>query len=272
MPARRPARRPRRKARKAVRKARVPRTINPNNQNATSIETVDVRSIDPNTIYFNTFSLANFPRSSQISLNYKWYKAEYVEWEYTPLFTNYQADNAETNVSVPYMFQVMNRTQDAQQPADPTLRKQFMQSQGAIPQKFTKKIVIRYKPNWCSPGVTTFLRNSITQDLIQTASAGLTTNNGWLVAPGTLGQPGNVPETQLVINGEGQASYNNSINFTTATQYNGHTIYIDQENTGSDTVKGVCDLVCRVKWVFKGPAPFYKVLRDPAQNKEVLPL
>jgi len=271
MPARkRPARRPRRAAAKKARRSRVPRSINPNAQNASSIETIDVLSINPNRLYFNTFSLANFPRSSQIALNYKWYKAEYVEWEYTPLFTNFQADNAETNVSVPYMLQVMNRTQDSGAPADPALYKQFLQSQGAIPQKFTKKITIRYKPNWCSPGLMAFAREGGIGPLSQVASGGLTMNNGWLAAPGTGGTPGLVPEVAGTINGQGQANLNYAINLTTGTQYNGHTILIQQDNVGTNENVGVCDLVCRVKWVFKGPAPYFKVLRDPETVKQIL--
>ena len=259
----------RKKQVKRARKQRVPRSlsINPMNQHATIVETISLNGLGVNEISFGTFALGDFPRASQTSLNYKWYKAEYVEWEYYPLFNTFQEDLPETQPTIPYILHNMNRTQDATIPSDSANYVKFMESQGAVPQKFTKKVVLRYKPNWCSPGLQSVNVNPATGSVIAVLSSGLTTNYGWLMAPNSNGVAGNVAQVAKIVQPSTQSNIVSNVivpNVVINTQYNGHTLLFQQDTAGTSKV---ADLVCRVKWVFKGPAPYWVTLREPPPSK-----
>jgi len=255
--------------RKKVRKARkVPRGIgNLMNQRASIIETLDL----PNDLTTNfsvqslSFCLGQFPRASQVSQYYKHYKAEYVEWVYTP-YLNLFSDLTQT---IPYLYTVMNRTQDLTAPSGSQPLEQWCLSQGAKPRSFTKQIVLRYKPNWCSPSM---LMTRTETSLNAVAICGLKCEYGWLSAPNNNSVAGGVSTTQPLISANiNPAIFPNGFtpiqNFPLATVYNGHTHYIQQGTSQTEPGKAG-NLLVRVKWVFKNPSS-YDVPIPPPPSEEV---
>jgi len=225
-------------------------------QSATIIETISPQPITANGLVGEaTFSLGEFPRALETSLLFKYYKAEYVEWEYTPQYNVFQEDLTETNPQVPYMYSIMNRSQDGNVvPAG--LSVQFMESQGAVPKKFTNKVVIRYKPNWCSTSFAMQRLNTSpnTPFLDALAFTGVTNNYGWLSCPDSAGD-GSARTTENIIQPGPTtfpAGFNIPQNFPQATVYNGHYHYFAQGPNTSLT-NAVANVVIRVKWVFKQP-------------------
>jgi len=268
---RRPARRPRRKAKKvAVRRRRVPRGVgNAMNQHATIIETYDTpQDVLANnlSIGLNTFALGLFPRATQVSQFYKWYKAEYVEYIYTPYYNTF--DGTASSGAVPYFYSIMNRTQDIATPASGAITEQWLQSQGAKPRPFDRKIVIKYKPNWCSPGLIMERTNTATPSALNAVSiAGLKCNYGWLACPdnaGVVGVANTVQQPATAISGTFPAGFTMGTNFPQGVCYNGHTDYLIS-GPANTPIEKVGNLVVRVKWVFKNPNAY--ALPVPAVEK-----
>jgi len=226
------------------------------NQFATIIESISPKALQANgVISENTFSLGLFPRALQTSLLFKWFKAEYVEYEYTPQYNLFQEDLTELNPQIPYMYHAMNRTQDANIPPA-GLSVEFMESQGCVPIKFTKKIVIRYKPNWCSSSfvMQRLNTNPGTPFLDAIASTGVKCEYGWLSCPDSAGD-GSALTTNNIIQpapATFPANFNIPQNFPQSTVYNGHYTYFSQ-GPNTSLLNDVCNLTVRVKWVFKNP-------------------
>jgi len=254
---RRPARRLRKAARKQ-RRSRVPRSLvsNPQNQSATIIETIVVKGavVTNGQVGINIFDISQFGRAQQTAALYKFYKADWCEWEYQPRFNLY---GESTTITVPYMYTAMNRTQDAAVGLGPGTSQQFMTSQGAVPRKFTSKVVVRYRPNWVSPGLIAARINPGTNDLNGVGTCGVRINYGWLACPDNVYTAGSV-NTVMTMAQPG-ASLPNLFtvaqNFPQAAQYNGHYTWFDDASTG-DVNNVVGDIVLRVKWSFKNPAFF----------------
>jgi len=227
-------------------------------QQASIIETLDLGNVltSNNSIQLATFTLAQFNRALQVSQFYKWYKAEYVEWEYLPFADTYQ-DGATTGASVPYFYSIMNRTQDLTAPSSSAGLAQWVEGQGAIPRKFIKKIVIRYKPNWCAPGLIMNRLENTPSSVNGIGMQGMTPHYGWLASPMSAGVAGSVQTTRPIIPpypGSVPAGFTETQDFPQGVVYNGHMVYIDQF-TGQG--ERICKAVLRVKWVFKNPAAYY---------------
>jgi len=266
---RRVARKPRRKARKVVRR-RVPRGIgNPQRQSATIIESFDVDGeLTANfSIGLNAFSLGQFPRALQVAQFYKYYKAVMVEYEYTPYFNTF--DGTASSGTIPYFYSIMNRTQDAQAPPSGGLLEQWCQSQGAKPRPFSKKIVIRYKPNWCAPGL--IMERTQTGGINGIATAGIQAKYGWVASPNNAGAPGLTNTTQQPFTANATtfpAGFVMAQNFPQAVVYNGHTHFLTTGPVNTPPIK-VGNLVVRVKWAFKNPNP-YGYTPPPPPPEEVV--
>jgi len=228
-------------------------------QMARIVETLEFADLTVKDTYQSVFSLSQFPRACAVAGNFQFYKAVKVVWSYEPLYNTFQSGNAA--ISKPYIYMLMNRTQNQNNAT--TL--QNIQACGAKPRALVSKIVIAYKPNWCSAGLTAVVpgptpgdRNYIQQ--------GLQAQYGWLASVGTPvslqnGNPAgtagkfNPPEISSValdpINQNLDNSTSTLANLVNNTVYNGHTTFIDQETVGSEG-QVIARLTCTVEWVFKG--------------------
>ena len=133
-----------------------------------------------------------------------------------------------------------------------------MEASGAMGQKFTKKLTIKYKPNWCSQGLTAYTQ--VPGGPITSINAtGLTKEYGWLATPNSVGP---IPVTDVAIDPSLSAiNVNKSSIYPAQVPYNGHNVYIDQADTAASTV---CRVVVTVTWVFKG-AKVDKDLLNPTK-------
>jgi len=245
------------------RKSRVPRSLvsNPQNQGATIIETIVVPAavVTNGQIATAIFDISSFARAQQTAALYKFYKADWCEWEYQPRYNLYST----AGPTVPYMYMAMNRTQDATIGLGPTTAQQFMTSQGAVPRKFTNKIVIRYRPNWCSPGLILARPNVATGDLNGVAQMGVRVQYGWVSCPDNVYTAGSVNTVQNILQPSATSTPSGFVsvpNFPQAVQYNGHYTWFD--DSGADA-EPCGDIVLRVKWSFKNPSFFVTGPREP---------
>lgn len=269
-------RRPGRKV-KRVRKARVGRslrTFNDAGQIARIKETVQFTDINPGLGYNFAFNLSQFRRASALAPSFKWYKATYVEWTIEPLYNVFQDGTTGAEVTMPYMFTTMNRTQDTS-----NLSLADLKAMGAKPQKLTSKKVIKYRPNWCSPGLTQIARfeneSSPTGYIVtETTSAGLKAQYSMLASP--LTNPGNnnpdfmVPEIAPLASGPpGGLSIVQSAIQTNQVVYNGHVLWVDQ-GVPTGVLQPCAKVTCTVHWFFKDPHCTY--LSDPSKNVMAKPI
>lgn len=276
MPRRRINRKPRRKARKA-RKSRVPRSLNPQNQFATSLETVSLATLTDNSLYQHSFNLGQFPRSSAIGACYKFCRPVEVVWEYSPLYNTFQeSSTGSSGVTVPIFYSYMNRTGNMTAPTVPEQQREWIQSTGARPKQFTKKIVIKYKPNWLSSGLLTYANAEGTENVNRLISMGSKAEFGWVPCPDHIPQavtedgayalevphqaykPDTVPGDLSGLSGINPVGVS-----TNGINYQGHYTFIRQAVQGSTIA--VAELRMTVKWEFKNPNPQYYLLqvRDP---------
>ncbi len=281
----------RRRAKKGNRKQQrkgggVPRSLKMNMlaQRAHSIETIDFGLEAPNNINSQTFQLSYFARSSAIAACYRFYKAVACEWEYIPIFNTFQESDAGSTVrpGIPQLLYAMNRTQDSTTPA-PQYQLQYMESQGARPKNLSNKITVKYKPNWASPGLgmTQYTTISTLPAMLSPKTLGLKTEYGWLAGPLTIDTfpnggvypPGGFPSGSQqafvpIVDGTvpGTLGFVPNTVATNTVVYNGHDIYIQQDNAFSTGAPAVPVPVCRirltVKWEFKEPQGQYYKLGD----------
>jgi len=228
-------------------------------QFASMKETVSVpHAINSNQLYNNFFSLNQFPRASAVAPNFKWYRAVKVEWEYLPIFNTFQEEatvGSLTGYGVPYLYMLMNRTQDSYSPSVNAVDQQaWIESSGARPRTLSSKKVFTYKPNWCSSGLLT---NVVTQgtpnQIASIAPQGLKKEFGWLACPNkpilANGQilPGIIQPVsdtdQLLTNSSQVAVTTNNV------VYNGHDIFVQQTNAAENT--SVASAILTVHWEFK---------------------
>lgn len=259
---------PRRKQRALKGKGRrVPSSLgmfNDRGQMARIKETVAFTDLDPNLGYNFNFNLSQFQRASTIAPSFKFYKATLVEWTIEPLYNTFQDGTTGAEVTVPYIYMTMNRTQDST-----GIGLADIQAMGAKPRKLVSKLVIKYKPNWCSPGLIQYTTlpqlvgnpvNNIKQQGLKAQYSMLASpdtnpgqNNGSIFAPAP---PPNLPPNT----GNAEVNANQVV-------YNGHTVWIDQE-VPTGTLQPVARVTCTVHWSFKDPHCTY--LEDGAY-KTVVP-
>lgn len=229
-----------------VRKPRVPRGINDFGQMARIKETVGYIDVLPNTGYNFNFNLSQYRRASQLAPNFKWYKPVRVDWQIEPLYNTFQDGNAGTEITVPYLYMTMNRTQDRT-----GISLEDIQAMGAKPLKLTGKRTISYRPNWCSPGLNTYA-NSTAGNIVRFTNLGLKAQYDWVASPVILPPDAQNPNNPSYIVpampfNTGQDDMN-AVNCSQV-MYNGHTIWIEQVNN----TQRVARVTATVHWVFKDP-------------------
>lgn len=239
---------------KGNRKSRIPRSLVPH-QTATIVETRQFTSLNANATLSCTFALRDFPRASTIAPNFKMVKPKLVEWTFEPLYNTFQESGAggANGPTIPYMYQVMNRTQDVG-----PYGLQDLQAMGAKPRKFNTKVVIKYKPNWCSAGL--LQTNVVAPGVVNNVqSQGLKCEYGYVKCP------------NAIFNGTGTAAIESAAPLTAdfadpdtvqggithnTQQYNGHVVLFDVATDGSQPL--VCRITCTVHWHFKEPHATYR--------------
>lgn len=238
--------------RKGNRKSRVPKHLKPNiPQYSKVIETIGVQDMEANSPYQRTFSLNDFNRARYESVNWRFFKAAKVTYTYEPLYNTYQDGDNNTALSAPYLYVMMNRTQDSKVPAGLG----DLQGMGAMPRKLTNTFKYSYKPNWCVQGLT-----AVAAQGAGVYALGARTEFGWInnssqgqtQASAVLRNAGTVVPDQA-------GAVGTALNATTIHQlpsyclYNGHDDYIDQKFSGTVENQIIARLTVTVEWRFKGP-------------------
>lgn len=253
MPARR--RVPRKPRRRVPRRARrIPRTLamNPMSQSTTVIETINFNrsSFESNNLQLQWFKLSQFPRAAAIAPYFKFYKAEVCIWTYEP-YNNLYAQDASlgTALTIPYIYNVMNRTQDLKPliavstGSDPL---SMVQTLGGRPKTFTKKVILKYKPNYLMAGQT-----------LRDPASGLIANTVVRPAYAHVACPdlarGGAPSTETVlpINVVDTTALNATQVFADQVSWGGHLNYVEQKR--ADDTEDSYSVVLTVKWHFKQP-------------------
>ena len=270
---RRPSRRPRRaprRGRKVAKRSSKKRGLSPMNQYAKIVESFQAEDLSSDKPYQHTFSLQQFYRATTIAKNFQFYKAVKVKWEYMPLYNTFQESNSTAVVGKPQLYFQMNRDQNPAWSQRTSAEALFsMNNSGVDPQAFTSNKEIIYKPNWCSPGISA-LTFGVVQGIPNPISAvtnvislGLKKQFGWLPTP-DLDDYDNARYNPTTAPQYLSTSVNTGPTNNAGVVYNGHNLYISQDNE-PDTP--VCRLICTVEWLFKNPKDNYSKLatRTPAQ-------
>jgi hypothetical protein len=223
------------------------------------VETLEFADLTVKSSYNCIFSLAQFPRACTVAASFQFYKAAKVTWSYEPCYNTFQSGNVAT--SKPYLYIVMNRTQNTNNAATITQ----LQACGAKPVALVSTRKVTYRPNWCSPGLTAINPGPNPSDNVY-YSQGLQSQYGWLASSGLLtslqnggpaGSGGSFNPPDL--NPQGIRPINQSVDVTNINQsiqtnsavYNGHTSFVDQEYVGAEA-QVIARLTCTVEWHFKG--------------------
>jgi len=249
---RRPVRRPRR-ARKPARKARVRRGLGTfaTNQIARIVESLEFVDVNPGVNYNFQFNLSQFIRASTLAPNFKWYRATKVEWTIEPLYNVFQDGTAGSEVTMPYYYSVMNRTQDSSQ-----LTLLDYQAMGCKPRKMTTKQVMKYRPNWCSGGLNLQWYNALTGTYEATPTVGLKAQYSYLASPRQeIPATTNASLTNPIlpdVQNPPATTVTAAQVYTNAVVYNGHSIFIDQ-GVPTGVLQPCGKVVCTVHWEFKDP-------------------
>jgi len=232
-----------------------------NDQTAHIIEAKNYAEYNSNTCYNDTFNLQEFPRALRTAIQFKWYRAKRVTYTYEPFFNTFQEGGGgavpNTQSTKPYMYFLMNRTQDAITKTVPL----FLQC-GSQPQPFTKKLELSYRPNWLTPGLQVITGTSA--PAFGTVSLGARTCYDWLPCPNAI--TNNVAAFDAVIPVIGPSAYNDPAvdmypappatytNISTGgAVYNGHQFIVDQAKTTDGQPIG--RYIVTVEWEFKGANP-----------------
>jgi len=259
MPSMRPRRskRPARKGRgrKPARKVKRASKVS---QYATITETASFVNLEPNVSVSYGFNLSQFRRASQLAPSFKWYKAAKVTWTLEPLYNTFQDGTTGNEVSAPYLYQLMNRTQDSRYK---TLID--YQACGVKPQKFTSKRVLAYTPNWCSPGLTTYTK-SLDGVFTGGTNQGLKAQYAYLACPDDSNMAPGIGQGIVPLDPRLPDPTTNTGMYTinaNQVEYSGHGIFIDQLVPTGDS-QPVARVVCTVTWLFKDPN-FSAFIREP---------
>lgn len=256
-----PRRAPRKPRRKIVKRRprRVPRALVPKKQMAQIVETIEFNRLSPNFVQACTFSIGQFQRASALAANFRWYKPLKVTWKIEPQYGTYQASTG--GVTVPYLYTLMNRTQDSS-----FMTLSDLLTNGCRPVKLVGSKSLTYKPNWCAPALiaanTVPLVGQFGGVVNQLAMAGMTSHYGWLQAPNNATSRG-AAITPLFTHGFAPGAITNTTvsNNPCTTLFNGHQYYIEQQVpvVGSTPVYRI---TCTVVWAFKDPKNIAAAVTD----------
>lgn len=223
------------------------------NQMARIRETVEFEDLTADAVTNFVFNLSQFQRASALAPSFKWYKAAKVEWNMDPLYNTFQ--DGPTAASVPYLYTVMNRTQDTA-----GLNVQDFQAMGAKPKKFVGQHKLTYKPNWCSQGIgltliTSGSAGSVSSPVLAT---GLKQESAWLMSPDGNSGPNTTQSTSTAFYSPnptppGTLSPAPFRTITNQVVYNGHAIFVDQLLPVVGTNVPIARVTCTVTWLFKDP-------------------
>lgn len=239
-------------------KAELALTRNPHFASIT--ETVLLSDIPANQVQYETFQLNQFIRAMQIAPNFKWYRAKKVIFKYEPLFESF-IDSGAGAETLPYMYVVMNRTQERTGGTGATFR-----AQGVVPKVFKNTVTVTYTPNWCTQGLGAYT---------QVAGGPITSINGtglqkcyeWLQTPRFAGAGANLDATTPIMSNQLLAANVNPMAlYTSNTIYNGHLAYFDQVQAQAGGNPIICRRTVTVVWEFKGPKVDYN-LAPPQENQ-----
>jgi len=214
-----------------------------NRNYATITETRAEGTISANLPYGQSVSIGMFPRALAMARLFKYYRLSKVVYDYNPDANTYQAGPNATSETIPFMYYTMNR--DGALNATTSLAQ--LQADGARAIKFTKKIVIAYKPNLAQAC-----------QLLQIGGNPTTYYNGnntpvydkWISSVGLQNGANNFGgQIEPMPSSAGAASVVNVIN---TVPYYGHSFFIEQDvsPTGSAVV-GFITITCQ--WEFKEP-------------------
>lgn len=237
--------RQRRPRRKAPRKAKLMKSLT-GNQYATIQETIEYSEVQPNSAYQCVFNLSQFVRAAALAPNFRWMRPIKAIWKLEPLYNTFQQETT-SQLSIPYYYSVMNRTQDSR----PQVTTDF-QACGAQPRKLTSPITFSYRPNWCSMGLP--VQDPQTKNI---QFLGLKAQYDWCQTPITnvsgLPMTGVVtPQNSLTVP-YGPAVATTPGNYAGGQSFNGHDILLDQEYFAAAPA-AVARLTLTVVWQFKEPA------------------
>jgi len=244
---------PRRAVRRPRRRAAKKRTPRPKGgrqpiQMAKVTETIEFNNISPNYVQGLTFCLNQFERARTIATNFRWMKPTKVSWLIEPQFNVYQSTAGGS--TVPYVYTIMNRSQDAT-----TLTLSDLLTQGAKPVKLTNLKRMSYRPNWCSPGL--MVQNVVAGSgfgglLNNVVMTGLKPEYDWVQCPNFQYSPQNtVTPAQFASTAFGRATNDTVVNNPGIMIYNGHQVYIKQQFSSATTP--TFKITCTVNWSFKDP-------------------
>ena len=228
-------------------------------QYATIIETIEFDDILSNTVNQYVFQLGQFPRANQLAANFAFHKACHVEWKYEPLYNTFQ-DSAGA-LSKPYLYTLMNRQQENEFTNINTQNFGAIQAAGAKAVALASTHVIKYVPNWCSPGLIATTAGGAPFAL------GLQKQYGWLATPTGSTSTNTGPSNNVVVRVIDPPIQNTALapvgNYANAVVYNGHLSYLDQK-VASTTSTPIARVTATVMWKFKGA--FCRLL-EPTSNQ-----
>jgi len=239
-------------------------------QMARITETIEFNKLTPNIQMNCSFTLNQFERARVLATNFRWFKPVKATWTLTPQYNTFQGGVSAP--SVPYVYTIMNRTQDSS-----ALELSDFLSQGAKPVKLTATKKISYRPNWCSPGLIVQNVVSIPGQfggaLNNVFMNGLQAQYDWLQAPNNLPLSQQSPAPIVPLKATSSVANTAVSNIPGATIFNGHQYYVQQDippTSGGSLFK----VTCTVEWAFKDPknllaAPTDNIFTLDLSNNEV---
>jgi len=240
-------------------RSRIPRNIAvpPGQQICRVTETIAAQDMVVNTLYENHFSLVSFKRAHYLSAGFGFYRAKKVTWTYEPLFNTFQ-EQGSFAPSIPYMYSLMNRQNDANLPR--TLA--GLQASGCIPRKFAAgKIKVVYRPNWTRAGLPALsLVNGVYEPTGNVV--GSEADYGWIPKSSNTqtmypaGSGSNYTGLLVTVNPVQSSVPGGSLitgnSECDSVPYLGHTVYFDQANVPAGN--SIARVTCTVEWEFKTPS------------------
>lgn len=242
--------RPARKQKRSGNKTRINRSkigLMPSVQNrnyATITESQrDTNLLTANLAVQEQFNIKAFPRAVALARFFKYYRCKQIVYDYDPLSNTFQDEVAGVSPTIPYMYYNMNR--DGSSNGDQNLA-DFLAA-GARPIKFTKKIVIAYKPNLSQ--LINAVDNGSPGNLNVYSLGSTPIYDKWLSTDGLQDVDG-IGLTEPVEN----AVLPNPLVITQSVPqppYYGHNVFFVQDETGAATT--VARKSITVIWEFKEP-------------------
>jgi len=230
---------------------KIARSMNPQSQTTTVVETINFENTLSglaNEMALAWFKLSQFPRARAIAPYFRFYKAMECIWTYTPYNNTYQQDGSlTTGLSIPYIYTVMNRTQDLK----PLLAVStggsaiaMFQTLGARPKTFTRQHIVRYKPNYLLAGQT--LKAASGDTLINTI---VRPGYAHIACPDLDRAGGGGTEAVQPVNQV--PSFGGTLVSADNAAWGAHLSYVEQFK--ADPVEPMYSVTLTVKWHFKQP-------------------